>query len=84
MTAKPNQYTVNENYSAKVYTLVEAATLLKVHTITIRRLIKRRLLRRVAAIRDIRIPAEDVDHLIQNNFSLGSPSPLPVGTVRKV
>ncbi len=61
----PSEQHFND-HPAKVYTLAEASELLKVHTITIRRLIKRKLLRRVVYIRDIRIPAGDIDRLVNN------------------
>jgi excisionase family DNA binding protein len=52
--------------SPRVYTLAETAEVLHIHPITVRRLIKRRILSRVTAIRDIRIPVEDVDRLLKN------------------
>ncbi len=51
------------NNHASVYTLEEAAKLLKVKPVTIRRLVIRRKLPRVPFIRHIRIPAEAVDRL---------------------
>jgi excisionase family DNA binding protein len=52
--------------SPRVYTLAETADVLHIHPITVRRLIKRRVLSRVMAIRDIRIPVEDVDRLLKS------------------
>jgi len=52
--------------SSRVYTLTEAADALQVHPITVRRLIKRRVLSRVTAIRDIRIPVEDIERILKN------------------
>ena len=52
--------------SSRVYTLLEAADALHVHPITVRRLIKRRVLSRVTAIRDIRIPIEDIERVLKN------------------
>jgi len=52
--------------SPRVYTLAETAEVLHIHPITVRRLIKRRILSRVTAIRDIRIPVEDVDRLLNS------------------
>lgn len=49
--------------TASVYTLEEAAKLLKVKPVTIRRLVIRKKLPRVPFIRHIRIPAEAVERL---------------------
>ena len=51
------------------YTIQETAVLLHVSTDTVRRLIKRKLLRRSLAVRRILIPAEDVDNFMANTAS---------------
>jgi excisionase family DNA binding protein len=53
-----------------VYTLEEAATLLKVEPVTVRRLILRGKLPRVAFIRHIRIPAAAVERLANGSTPL--------------
>jgi len=48
----------------RVYTLEEAATLLRVQPVTIRRLILRGKVRKVPFLRHIRIPMGDIDRLV--------------------
>jgi len=52
------------NPKSKFLTIEESAVALNVSTKTIRRLIKRRLLRSCKAVRKILIPTEDIDSFI--------------------
>jgi len=54
---------MDSTMKSHVYTLTEAATLLKVQPVTVRRLVLRKKLPRVPFIRHIRIPCEAVERL---------------------
>lgn len=63
-TSLARAYMVNDPKNAHVYTLEEAATLLKVKPVTIRRLVLRKKLKKVPFIRHIRIPAGEIIRLV--------------------
>ena len=52
----------------KVYTLAEAADLLKVKPITIRRLIERNIFHPLREIRHIRLPAKEVNLFLSGDY----------------